>query len=276
MLKLIATDMDGTLLNNNHEMPMRTFEIIDQLHERGITFAVATGRGHHSILKIYDKIKDDIVMITNNGAIIIDKGEIIAAQFLPRIIAQEIVEAIQNLPKVSLMVKGIDSAYFFGEDILATIPTEILDDHFPKHTVVNGFADIPTDDEIVQIVVYDPDCDPEKNARIPLLQFEDNATLAVSGDYWLDIMAKNINKGNALAQLQEMLDANPDETMVFGDQMNDYELMQSAYYSYAMDNAVEPIKAVANFVAPSNEDEGVIKIIENFLAMTAELNTKNT
>jgi len=272
MIKLIATDMDGTLLNNNHEMPARIFDIINQLHERRITFAVATGRGHHSILKIYDKIKDDIVMITNNGAIIIDKGEIIFANFIDRDVAFKIVAAIEKLPDLSLMVKGLNTSYFFSEEIVATIPSEILFDHFPKHTVVNGFADIPLEDDILQIVVYDPSNNPDQNARAKLLEFEKDATMAVSGDYWLDIMAKDINKGNALVKLQEMLNADPVETMVFGDHMNDYEMMQSAYYSYAMNNAVEPIKEIANFIAPSNEDEGVIRIIENFLAMTANIN----
>jgi len=269
MLKLIATDMDGTLLNNNHEMPTKTFDIINQLHARGIIFAVASGRGHHSLLKIYDQIKDDIVFITNNGAIIIDKGEIIFANFIDRELALTIMAAIEKLPNLSLMVKGLKMSYFFGEEILATIPSEILEDHFPKHKVVDGFAEIPLNDEILQIVVYDPDRNPEKNAYAKLLDFEKDATLAVSGEYWLDIMAKDINKGNALAKLQEILGADSIETMVFGDQMNDYEMMKQAYYSYAMDNAVLKIKEVANFVAPSNEDEGVIRIIENFLMMTS-------
>lgn len=261
--------MDGTLLNNNHEMPTKTFDIINQLHARGITFAVASGRGHHSLLKTYDQIKDDIVFITNNGAIIIDKGEIIFANFIDRELALTIMAAIEKLPNLSLMVKGLNMSYFFGEEILATIPSEILEDHFPKHKVISDFTEIPLDDEILQIAIYDPDCKPEKNAYAKLRNFEKDVALTVSGEHWLDIMAKGVNKGNALAKLKEMLDADSAQTMVFGDQMNDYEMMQQAYYSYAMDNAVKKIKEVANFVAPSNEDEGVIRIIENFLAMTS-------
>ena len=261
--------MDGTLLNNNHEMPAKTFDIINQLHERGITFAVASGRGHHSLLKTYDQIKDDIVFITNNGAIIIDKGKIIFSDFIDRDTAFKIVVAIEKLPNLSMMIKCLDLSYFFGEEILATIPAKILEDHFPKHKVISEFTEIPLDDEILQIAIYDPDCNPEKNAYAKLRDFEKDVALTVSGEHWLDVMAKGVNKGNALAKLQEMLGADSVETMVFGDQMNDYEMMQQAYYSYAMDNAVEKIKEVANFVAPSNEDEGVIRIIENFLAMTS-------
>ena len=268
MIKLIATDMDGTLLNNNHEMPANTFAIIDQLHARGITFAVASGRGHHSILKLYDQIKDDIVMITNNGAIIIDHGEIIFSNPLDRDIAREIVDAVTAMPNLHLMIKSLKCSYFFGTEVIGRIPADVLNDHFPLHQIVDSFDEIPLAEEILQITVADPAENAQVNAYDKLTQFLPVAHLAISGEPWLDIMAKGVNKGQAIAQLQAILKADAVETMVFGDQMNDYEMMEQAYYSYAMANAVAPIKAVANFAAPSNEDEGVTRIIENFLKMT--------
>ena len=268
MIKLIATDMDGTLLNDDKKMPATIFEVINRLHERDIVFAVASGRNHHSLLKLYDQIKNDIVFIANNGAIMIDKGQTIFTNPINREIIGQLIETILTLPNLVPILSGLESIYIFDEAYLNNIPTDLIATHFPTYKVVKTLAEIPESEQILQVSIFDPEHNSKVNAYDKLADFHESVSMAVSELQWLDIVSLGVNKGIAIRQLQETLKADPVKTMVFGDQMNDYEMMQQAYYSYAMDNAVAEIKAVANFIAPSNEEEGVIRIIENFLSMT--------
>lgn len=89
--------------------------------------------------------------------------------------------------------------------------------------------------------------------------------MVVSGKYWLDIMNKNINKGNALEKLQNALNITPQQTMAFGDYMNDIEMLKNSKYSYAMKNAHPSVKEAASFEACSNDNFGVLEIIKNYL-----------
>ena len=266
MLKLVAVDMDGTLLNDAKELPEATFDIIDRLHERGIVFAVASGRDHLSLQHLYNEIKDDIVFIAGNGSIIIDKGEVIFADTMDPDKVRSMVEIIHQIPDIKITLNGLRSSYMFEDNILSDMPVELVESHFPIHTIIKNLDELPDDEEIIQIAVFDPEFNSKENIYDRLKYFKD-FHLAISGPEWLDIMNIGVNKGVGIKKLQEILDATPEETMVFGDELNDYEMMQQAYYSYAMANAVPKIKEISNFIAPSNEEEGVIRILENFLAM---------
>jgi len=270
LLKLIATDMDGTLLNDAKEMPENTFEIIDQLHRRGIVFAVASGRQHLSLQKLYNEIKDDIMIVAGNGSIIIDKGEIISIETMNFKIVREIVETVEQLqmPNLKVIICGLRSDYMFEDNITSVMPEYLVESHFPIRTIIKTLDDFPKDEQVLQISINDSEFNSQKNIYEQLKHLEGKCHITVSGSEWVDIINAGVNKGTAIKKLQEMLDADPVETMVFGDELNDYEMMQQAYYSYAMENAVPKIKEVSNFTAPSNEDAGVIKILENFLAIT--------
>ena len=268
MLKLIVADMDGTLLNDKKEMPEKTFDIIDRLHARGITFAVASGRQYLSLQRLYDKIKDDIVIVAENGGIILDKGKIIFADIMKPDDVHEIVEAVNKLPNLKLTICGLKSAYMFEENIMSDMPMQLVESYFPIRTIIKSLDDLPNDEKVVKFTVFDCQFHAKVNIYEKLKYLEHKYQFAVSGAEWTDIMNLGVNKGVAIQKLQEQLDASQEETMVFGDALNDYEMMQQAYYSYAMANAVPEIKEISNFTAPSNEDQGVIRILENFLAMT--------
>ena len=100
----------------------------------------------------------------------------------------------------------------------------------------------------------------------PLVEeFKDILQIACAGDVWLDCMAKNVNKGHAVKVIQDSLGIKPEETMAFGDQLNDIEMLQQAYYSFAVANARDEVKKAARFQADSNVNQGVLKIMQNLL-----------
>ena len=83
----------------------------------------------------------------------------------------------------------------------------------------------------------------------------------------MDIVPKGTNKGTAIAKMQAMLGISPKETMAFGDQMNDFEMINQAYHSYAMDNAIDKIKQIARYTAPSNNEFGVVSTLKEVFAI---------
>ncbi len=89
--------------------------------------------------------------------------------------------------------------------------------------------------------------------------------VVVSGEFWLDILNQNTNKGNAVKKLQNLLNISPEQTMAFGDYMNDLEMLSNAKYSFAMENAHPIIKETAQFQTSSNDDFGVVSTIKKYL-----------
>ena len=97
-------------------------------------------------------------------------------------------------------------------------------------------------------------------------EFHDELQVVLSSDIWVDIIPLGINKGVAIQKLQKKLNIKPEECVAFGDYLNDYEMMQSVYYSYAMENAIPELKKVARYIAPPNYKNGVVKTIRQLLA----------
>lgn len=90
--------------------------------------------------------------------------------------------------------------------------------------------------------------------------------VVLSSNIWVDIIPLGINKDVAIQKLQEKLNIKPEECVAFGDYLNDYEMMQSVYYSYAMENAIPELKQAARYIAPANYKNGVVKTIRKILA----------
>ena len=94
--------------------------------------------------------------------------------------------------------------------------------------------------------------------------------IVTSGDMWIDILDIHANKGLSVKELQESLSITPEETMVFGDQQNDIEMIRQAYYSYAVANALPETRAAARFITDSSTDDGVLKVLKELLKTMSE------
>ncbi|MGM0294091.1 hypothetical protein IGJ00_002619 [Enterococcus sp. AZ062] len=114
--------------------------------------------------------------------------------------------------------------------------------------------------------------DPQKNCFDHVKQlekFKKQAYIVASEAAWIDISNHNVHKGTTVTELQRILHVTPEETMVFGDGLNDVELLECAAYSFAMSNAFEQIKEVAQFVTKSNDEDAVLHTIKKMIALQA-------
>ena len=132
--------------------------------------------------------------------------------------------------------------------------------YYERYKIVEDLTSI--DDDILKVTICDFNGS-ENNSNNYFDEYRDKVQITVSGEIWLDIVAKGINKGVAINEIQNLLNIDYKETMVFGDYLNDLEMMSSAYHSYAMANAHDTLKKAARFIAKSNDENGVIQAIKS-------------
>jgi len=261
-IKLIVTDMDGTLLKSDHSLSSEFKHVYEQLKQNNILFVPASGRQYFSIISYFEDIKDELAVIAENGTFVTNKGEEIFVDELDSTVIHKIIEKVRKIEGAHLVLAGKNGAYVESTDEEFL---EYFKNYYSKNTKVDDLTKVENE-KFIKIAINHPG-GTEDNVYPLLKEFEKyGLKVVVSGEVWVDIMNKNSNKGVALKNLMEKLHITSDEVMVFGDFMNDIEMLQLAKYSYAMENAHPDVKKVANFSAPSNNEDGVLQIIKKYLS----------
>lgn len=260
--RLLATDMDGTLLNSNHEVPEKFWDILTQLRAKNIAFAPASGRQLATLQKQFEHAGEPISYIAENGTVVVHNGEIISLTTLDADTVHGIIDAVRASDiDMGAVICRPERAYverndeaFRAEGLKYYVSLSEVDD---LHEVVN--------DEVIKVAIF-TFADAEKDSAPVIRAACPDANVVVSGQHWVDVMDPAANKGQALIALAQALGIEQSQTLVFGDYLNDTELIQAAGKSYAMENAHPDIRAIADEIAPSNVDEGVVVVLEQLLA----------
>jgi Cof subfamily protein (haloacid dehalogenase superfamily) len=260
MIKLIATDIDGTLLHSDHTPPQELPYILQILNENNILFSLASGRPYITLLHTLDIDTSDLLFISENGAHVVYKNKALTIHQLNSDTVSELVAITRNIPKAYSVLSTPEGAFVENDD-----PDFIaeLEKYYFKYTIVPDLTKIQCD--VVKYTICDL-AGAEQNSYPHFNKYNDNLQISIAGFVWLDMMMKGVNKGNAIQEIQATLGISEKETMVFGDYLNDLEMMKSAYYSYAMDNAHSELFETARYRAPSNDEDGVILKIKEMLS----------
>lgn len=265
MYKLIALDMDGTLLNEDKEISERTVLAIREVRKRGKKVVLATGRPLNGVLpylKKLDLFDEDDYVITFNGALVqsTKKAEIILDYPLS-------VEAYKELYKVSLSL-GVNIHALTDKSVLTPVNnpyTEIESSINKIPILVAPVASINPDELIVKVMFIDS---PEKldNALINMPKsIEDKYTIVRSAPYFLEFLDKRVNKGVGVSAVAKKLGLTHENVICVGDAGNDLAMIKYAKLGVAMGNATDELKNHADYVTHSNEEDGVAHIIETFM-----------
>ena len=260
-VKLVVSDMDGTLLNSNHQVSDQFFELFKKLQENHIQFCAASGRQHNSIIERLQKIKNDIYVIAENGGVAKKGDKVLLSNFLK---PEKVINLIPILRKISgaNMVLCCDGAAYIESKDKHFI--DLFQEYYTSFQQVDDLLDIAKNTPVFKIAVYH--FDSSEQFIYPIVKhLSDEILLKVSGVNWLDISDEKANKGNALRQVQQLLNITKAETMVFGDYHNDIEMMQEADFSFAMKNAHKDIIELAKFSTESNDNFGVERILEKLV-----------
>ncbi|EJO5348744.1 HAD family hydrolase [Clostridium botulinum] len=263
MIKFIASDLDGTLVNSEGKIYNKVFNLINDLHKRGIKFAAASGRFYSQLNENFNTVKEDMILIAHNGALIkySKNGQTLYANY----ITKENIKSVEKLKRdlgEELILAGENEA-------LVVNPSESIRKEFHFYNVpyieYKSFHEV--DKPVSKVSYYVKDG--IKPAMLDYLKENLNNDLqfVASGDKWIDIMNKDVSKGHAIKILQKKFNIQKDNTMVFGDYYNDITMFKQAYYSYAMENAPQDVKEKAKFVAGNNNDNAVYKTISKHIGI---------
>lgn len=259
-IKLVAADLDGTLLDGRGMLNPEFFDVYGELKARGIQFVAASGRQYYNLLKLFDSIRDEIVFIAENGTYVVRRSEELLIEDIPAEKAREVLREVREIEGAYPVLCGRKSAYIeeMRPDFVKQAQT-----YYERCVTVPDLMDI-SDDRFLKIAVYD--FGGSSVHAYPLLRhFDDTLKVVVSGQNWLDVSVQEANKGNALELVMHSLGLKPEECMAFGDQMNDAEMLSAVGYGYAMANSSAELKRVAKLFAPSNNENGVLTVIRREL-----------
>ncbi len=284
MVKLIATDMDGTLLNAAHEVSQENIEAIQYAQSRGVTVTIATGRAFY---EANDPIKPTglkVPYICLNGAEVRDESfDIVHTSSLNHELYQRIRNVLvrENIyyqiytnfgiytedPERDLAIY-LDIAKYSGQQPDVEKIRQHINHRIEIGTlkVVNNYDNIEsvTGELIMKVLAHDTDLD--KIARVKA-ELSESSNLAVSSSSKgnLEITHIDAQKGLALCAIAEKLGIDMKDTMAIGDNLNDKSMLDHAGIAVAMDNALPELKENATFVTASNEESGVAKAIYRVL-----------
>ena len=263
MIKIIFSDMDGTLLTSKNELPDGFDEMIAELKSRGVIFAPSSGRQYFSLRKTFAKYENDFLFLGDNGTLVVYKGEEVISSPLGFAVAKKILEVTEPLKENILRVySGKKNAYILREQDIPEYQFE-TNKYYDQNVAVDDWSEI--EDTPIKISFFDKTGDAAKNIYPHVAQFEKDLQVVLASSQWVDITSQGVSKGSAVKSIQRLWNIKPEECAAFGDFMNDYEMLQSVKYSFAMANAYPEVKKVAKFETLSNEDFGVIAGIKKLI-----------
>ncbi len=259
-VKMVVTDMDGTLLNSKSQVSQRFFDLYEELHRQGVHFVAASGRQYSSIFEKLQRINDRISIVAENGGYVRQGTDELLSVVLDLERVHRMIPELRNIEGLYTVLCGKQSAYIENNDKRFT---DILGEYYTQFDVVDDLYSVDYD-EFFKVAVYHFEGS-ESHVYPYIKHFESDLQVKVSGKHWIDISDPSVNKGSALKKLQEQFGVTASETMVFGDFNNDLEMLNEAYFSYAMANAHPNVKAIARFSTRSNDEQGVEFILEQLL-----------
>ncbi len=261
MIKLVASDLDGTLLQGEaQELTPRALKLISKLSDCGIHFVSASGRQYDNQKRLFAPIKDKISFIAENGSICVHQGKVVSRSTIDDTLASRILCEIKKQKHFEVVVSRDDCCFI--ENNVPEFVNHIVNIMQNTTQIVDDVRNV--EGPILKIAICSMQDNPHTiNQYLKYLQdmFGSEIKIVTSGNIWIDFLAPGSNKGTALRHLMDLFHVKPEECMAFGDQYNDVEMLQLAGTSYSMSNAAPGISCYSTYVTDSVED-----VLEDLLA----------
>lgn len=249
MIKLVASDIDGTLLSEcNQKLNPEIYDIIRDLKKHDIHFVVASGRQLQSQQLLFAPVADEISYISENGAICMHKGQQYVISQLDRDFAMRIITEVEKCSNCKLAVSTPSTQYIKSGDnnFYEYMSTQLA----YNITTIDSFEDI--DEPIVKIAFLDSVTTQTSYQHFQNL-FGKEIKIANAGNSWIDFIPFKSNKGTALKFILEQMNLTAAKAISFGDQQNDIEMLAYTETSYAMAHASAEIQKHATNITESVE-----------------------
>lgn len=270
-MKLVAVDLDGTLLNKEGQVSEENAWALQEFDRQGGTVALATGRSIQSAKEIFEKLQLNGYTLASNGAYVarIDNGEIKEVLKSYTIVPETVKTALSLAMKAGVTVVASrstqDDRISFAQD-----KNEVNSPYYAqfnlKESKVEDLWEQIEKDAISYFKLAFTDGDTSKLVKLRSQLEKKQINSSYSDKYWLEVMAEGVNKGAALNFLTKHLAVKLSDVLAFGDQENDLEMLKISGNSIAMENAAPAVKEIADKLTKSNQDSGVAFVLKEYLA----------
>lgn len=267
MIKLIAIDLDGTLLNEHKEITDETKKVLKQAKEIGVKVVLCTGRpllGMAHYLDELDLKEAGDYGITYNGGLVqrTNTGEVLSQKTLTKVQIEELYQLTQSL---EVPLNFIDLKQVYAPPYPESYPSLYGGVMKALPFVSTTMDDLPTDAVFNKAVICTEVAHLDETiAKIPV-EFTEKYTIMKSRPELLEILNKEVDKGRGLEVLCNLLEIHPDEVMALGDEENDLAMIRFAGLGVAMGNATDEVKSAAKFVTKTNRENGVAYAVKKFV-----------
>ena len=269
-IKIIATDMDGTLLDPRGQLDLPRLEkILDQLDQRDIRFVIATGNEIHRMRELLGHLAERVVLVVANGARIFENNKLIQAQtWDDAMVGKALVHFKGRECRDQFVVTGMKGGFVKKGTVFTDLEKFMTPEMIEKFYQRMNFVEEFQSDLFGGVLKMSMVVGKERSSSVlqEINDLFDGHVRAVSSGYGCsDILQAGGHKAWGLEKLLKRWNLQSEQIMAFGDSENDVEMLELAGIAYAMENADDEAKAVATDLAPANSQGGVYQVLENWL-----------
>lgn len=269
-VKMIATDMDGTLLDGQGQLDLpRLATILEELDKRGIRFVVATGNEIQRMCLLLGDLVERMTLVVANGARIFEGNQLSMSSFWEPGLIRDALSYFAGRERELQLVVTSEKGGFVLEGtefplIEKVMTREMAQLFYKRMNFVPSLQDYPFD-KVLKMSMMVEEAAAAEHARLINQHFAGRLSAVASGYGAIDILQDGMHKAWGLQQLMAKWQIQSSEIMAFGDSENDLEMLELAGYSFAMENGEEKVKRMAKYIAPSNDEAGVLQVLEQYL-----------
>ena len=267
MYKLIALDIDGTLLNSERKITSEVFNSIQEAKKAGTKVVLSTGRPLPGVVPLLDELnlnEDGDYVICFNGAVV--------QEVKSKKVLSNIEMCYDDFVLINNFAKENNTHVHINTPTNVVIPEETPNKYTIHEATLNNIDIVSMKEEDINdnltfckiMIIDEPERLEDIMKNIPENLF-DKYTIVRSAPFFLEFLNKNANKGTALKALCNAIDIPLDKAIAVGDEENDQHMIKMAGLGVAMGNARESIKEIANYVTCTNDEHGVAKVIDKFI-----------
>ncbi|MEQ8155407.1 MAG: Cof-type HAD-IIB family hydrolase [Clostridiaceae bacterium] len=266
MYKLVAIDIDGTLVKNDKTLSEETKKIIRQICAKGVKVVITTGR---SIDRIQEFVKElglegEEYVIANNGCSIYSTTQE-KPIYEKTVTGRDFKEVYRCFKKEGTTMEAhLGTEYLIEEDLKTVVPNDWRITS-PAARTVDFMKELGDDDKLVKFLLFSgKEMLDELYGEIQEV-FGDRFSIVRSMDHMCEFMQKGCHKGSGITELARILGIKQEEIIAIGDELNDMEMIEYAGMGIAMGNAKDELKEIANYITKTNEEDGVAYALDKFI-----------
>lgn len=258
MINFVVCDLESALIPEGKvEIPENTIELISDLKQSGVNFAVATGRNYDAVRPLFGKVKSDIIYICNDGGVIIYQDKVISKTPIDRLVCLDVASEIEKDHRFKLIYSGERNAMISTHDIdfINYLKRMGIEAEYVKDVkAIHG--------DVTKITLFAKNGLDEDSYEHIYNKWAKKANVSVSDPHQAYITGEYVTKGNALALIQHLFEISEEDTVVMAGGYSDIDMFKCSYYSYAMQYADAEVRRSAKHIA-----ENVNTILEDILRM---------